>query len=213
MPFKYGKSKSTGKTGWVQETNLNESGNLSGNASATENWLITTRENDQIYYKTAGNGDRYYIDKSDSTGATTTWNEEDAMTVAEWDAASPQLEENKISTEPPSKPIGGNSLPPRPAPLARSTTSGGSEIKTFSVDVGVNSVTGNWHPIGKPIEIVNIPPKNGNGSTNISEEIVNISTKNGNRPNNISNENLRRRKRATRRGRSRSRGRSRKVRR
>jgi hypothetical protein len=165
MPYKYGK-KADGSTGWgKEETIISE--NLSGNASATENWLITTRGNDQIYYKTAGNGDRYYIDKSDSTGATTTWNEEDAMTVAEWDAASSPLEENQISSTLPPEPIGGDSLPPQkpflapppemdggrgaplpPAPLRRSVTPGGSEIKTYQVQVGVNPNNPlDWHPI------------------------------------------------------------------
>jgi hypothetical protein len=171
MPFKYGK-KANGSTGWGKEENIT-SENISGNASATENWLITTRGNDQIYYKTAGNGDRYYINKSDPTGETTTWNVEEAMTVMEWGAASPQLEENQISSTLPSEPIGGDSLPPQepslaplsemdggrgaplpPAPLRRSMTPGGSEIKTFQVQVGVNPENPlEWHPIGTPTEI------------------------------------------------------------
>lgn len=176
MGFKYGKSKSTGKTGWVQEGNLNESGNLSGNASATENWLITSRGNDQIYYKTAGNGDRYYIDKSDSTGATTTWNVEEAMTVAEWDTRS-QVEEKQISLPEPSPPSPDMDGPAPPMAPAE---------KSFHVVVVYNPETNSWIP-NKPIE-------------NVASS-------------GIGNNNLRRRKRMTRRSRKERRRLSRKYRR
>jgi len=141
MPYKYGK-KADGSTGWGKEETIN-SKNLRGNASATENWLITTRGNDQIYYKTAGNGDRYYIDKNGSSGKTTTWNVEEAMTVAEWGtvAASPQLEENQKSSTLPSEPIGGDSLPPQQATLASPS---GANTRTFQVTVEKHS-DGTWH--------------------------------------------------------------------
>ena len=109
MGYKYGKSKKTGKTEWGKEENINTV-NLRGNSSANEDWSINTRGSDEIYYKTAGNGDRYYIAKSDPTGKTTTWDDEEAMTVAEWN--NRQTIEEKPSSSP-RVPIGGDSLPPR----------------------------------------------------------------------------------------------------
>jgi len=108
MGYKYGKSKKTGKTEWGKEENINTQ-NLSGNSSTNEDWSINTRGSDEIYYKIAGNGDRYYIAKSDPTGETTTWDDEEAMTVAEWN--NRQQEESKTPSSD-KKSIGGDSLPP-----------------------------------------------------------------------------------------------------
>ena len=81
MPFKYGKNKSTGKTGWGKAENITE--NFSNNASKNDPWLTKNRGSDEIYYKRAGNGTLYYISKTNPME--TTWNEEEAITVAEYE--------------------------------------------------------------------------------------------------------------------------------
>ena len=73
----------TGTTGWGKAENINE--NFSNNASKNESWLTKNRGSDQIYYKRAGNGTLYYISKTDPNE--TTWNEEDAITVAEYETS------------------------------------------------------------------------------------------------------------------------------
>ena len=87
--------------------------NLSGN----QPWKI---DKDGRYYKTSAStnrGAKYYLDKSDPSGETTTWDEAEAMTTEDWNKMQPVEEVQAVQNFQTVQPIGGTSLPPREDPL------------------------------------------------------------------------------------------------
>ena len=93
-------------------------------------------------------GLRYYID---NTTGQPTWDDKNVKKAPPAEPAAPAAPAEPAAPAAPAAPAEPAAPLPSPAPLRRSMTPGGSEIKTFQVTVGVNPYNPTeWHPIGPP---------------------------------------------------------------